>query len=385
MYETDSHRRPFIRFDHRKKINGTIPNVLMAGVQKSGSSAVGAYLQNWTCFAMSISDPNRRSKEVHYFDHLDKKDFYWYQSRFRHCSNERFGSSSQNHVFNQSAAQLPLIVDATPRYFLYPQEIHDLYQNLGLLNTLKIVIVLREPMARELSYYHMCEFNIRKRKEPIKGFFLLRRFTTKENYTAKTDRNGRRILPSKKDIMTFQEYVNKVFLPRAKQPQSSTNRLFGFYAHWLEKWFELFDRQQIWVVNYDEIRFNQTSFLQRLHSFLGLPPLSGVAGDDNSSYNDTIQDSDLDDDNVGVSSSSDDDDTVVDTTAASSSSPVPAKLPTSNYKHLADEDKPSCYVQLALYQFFASHNKRLYQLLEENPGPSVETRPFRRFRFDCRN
>ncbi|KAL7565632.1 hypothetical protein ACA910_018992 [Epithemia clementina (nom. ined.)] len=370
MFKTDRHHRKFERHKILLPINGTIPNVLMAGVQKSGSSAVGAYLQNWACFAMSMTNPNNRNKEVHFFDN-PQLDLQWYQSRFRHCSSESFRNSPSQEL-NQSPHQ-PLIVDATPRYFLYPQEIHDMYQTWGLLDTLKIVIVLREPMARELSLYHMCEYHIRTRDEPIMGFSLLRRFTTQDNYTAKTDRHGKRILPAKKDIMTFQEYVNKVFLPRTKEPQSSTNRLFGFYAHWLEKWFELFDRQQIWVVNYDEIRFNQTSFLQRLHSFLGLPPLSGVGGDNNNSFNDTMQDSDMD--------MSDD---TVDSTAASSAS-VPAQLPVSNYRHLPDEDKPSCYVQLSLYQFFASHNKRLYQLLEGNPGPSVETRPFLRFRFDCRN
>ena len=136
-------------------------------------------------------------------------------------------------------------------------------------------------------------------------------------------------------IKTFDEYVEQNILPALEK---EWQRNFSRYAHYLKEWFNRFDRvNQILVLSYDELKANHTSLLSRIKEFL---------------------ESDFDN-HFGQSNSHS----------------FPEKV------HL-----PSCDAQAKLLSVFAPMNEELYALLEANPGPSMEQRPFPTFELGkCTN
>ena len=140
-------------------------------------------------------------------------------SKLDNCSHEKFA------------------MDATPDTFRYPERVHSTYSSIRVGQTdfvanLKIIVTLREPVARELSWY---------------------------NHQI----NEKRI-----QNISFEEYTTDLF-----RSLSSTKNV-GCYAHFLAKWFRLFPRKNILVLSYDEVKANPTKVLWRIGTFLGLSAAS---------------------------------------------------------------------------------------------------------------
>jgi len=48
---------------------------------------------------------------------------------------------------------MPIVIDGTPSYIKFPERVHKIYKRHGLIDQLRIVISLREPVSREISSY----------------------------------------------------------------------------------------------------------------------------------------------------------------------------------------------------------------------------------------
>ena len=73
-------------------------------------------------------------------DHRYKKGFEFYSKRFEHCNNATY------------------VVDATPNYLgsHSAERVYETYSKASprLLSELKLIVSVREPIARELSLYN---------------------------------------------------------------------------------------------------------------------------------------------------------------------------------------------------------------------------------------
>jgi len=226
----------------RKKLP-RIPNILIAGTQKAGTSWLFYYLQQHEDICppkpMGADYPDSSSKEVHFFDHDNRfsQGLEFYQRCWEHCQ--------RNSSF---------IMDATPNYLLYPERIRQVYDEQGATADLKIILILREPTSRELAAYRMGMNHI---ISPNKH---------KDRPTAKT------VIDNKGDILGFEDYINKKYHPKywhlwrkwALRPGLS------LYGPVLKRWFDAFNREQILVLVFDELQSNTTAFAERTRQFLGL-------------------------------------------------------------------------------------------------------------------
>ena len=287
-----------------------IPNLLIAGAQKGGTSAINTYLKNR--FRHDVCGPSARpvpgmeytSKEAHIFD--DEKQMALglehYESLFEEHCNE-------NHS---------IVVDATPNYMAHPDNVYQMYKEHGTADTVKILFSLREPVSREISWYG----------------HLVRVLTVSKPIP----RWARIIQRPDGSLMTFQEHMEANIIPPLGDPQKES---LSAYSKWLDRWFQLFDRKQIMVTKYDDLKRNSTDFLLRLHDFLELPVRDKWK--------------------------------------------VNRPLARSNSQHVAREQTPSCETQEALSRVFAPYNDRLYKLMENSGGaPKAEKRPFTKFQFKCK-
>ena len=240
-------------------------------------------------------------KEAHFFDEdeMMAKKLSHYESLFDHCSK------NTTRVY----------MDATPKYMLYPENVRKIYEEHGTADTVKIMFTLREPVSRDLSWYNHLLRENNKARPP-------------EWAKEATDPNN------SGKVLNFANYTELRILPSMREEHPS-NR--GLYAHWLRKWFKLFNRSQIFVASYDDFRRNETDFLTRVHAFLELPDRNPNG-----------------------------------------------QAPKSNDKHAMNVDPIPCSVQEHLANEFEPLNQELYDLLEANPGPPMEKRPFTRFQFKCK-
>mmetsp|Transcript_26382 Transcript_26382/g.55096 ORF Transcript_26382/g.55096 Transcript_26382/m.55096 type:complete len:395 (-) Transcript_26382:101-1285(-) len=194
-----------------------LPNVLFLGAQKSGSSSISRWLfDGGVCHARTFpEEPEYFAKEAHFFDKDDRfaQGVEFYARRFQRCID------SGNTEF---------IMDATPDYLTYPERISEVYMNAGTAarSRLKLIVVLREPISRELSLYnHMIMY--------------------------------------KHAGSTFEEHADKI--SHGRGGWAST----GMYVDHLKKFASFLSREQLLVLSYDELKTNSQKAQWRIEQFLG--------------------------------------------------------------------------------------------------------------------
>ena len=216
-----------------------LPSVQLIGAQKAGTSAIADWLFEEGGFhrpKVFDDEPDYYSKECHYFD-LDWRygqGVEFYAKRFEHCGERS--------------------LDASPDTLPFAGRVRSTYEKGGgnQAGTLKIIVILREPVSRELSLYNHLAFDCR--------------------YLPDAERNEwhTQVLRENGIIMSFDEFVRDKSIPALGQengPGRSTRH--GLYAKHLSKWFEVFDRKQILVLSYDELQHNPGKLQERIQSFLG--------------------------------------------------------------------------------------------------------------------
>eukprot|EP00171_Calliarthron_tuberculosum_P009405 IDg9405t1 len=220
-----------------------LPTVQLIGAQKAGTSAVADWLFESGEFQRPLvfdNEPYYYSKEVHFFDseHRYEQGAEFYAKRF-----QQYGERDMTRT-----------MDATPDTLAFAERVQSTYETAGgnQEKRVKIIVILREPVSRELSLYNHLAFDCRSLRVPERSAW--HKQVTKENGL----------------IMSFDEFVRIKSIPalgRESGPGRSTRH--GMYVTHLSKWFDLFDRKQILVLSYDELQRYPKKLLERIQTFLG--------------------------------------------------------------------------------------------------------------------
>jgi len=206
-------------------------------------------------------------------------------------------------------------MDATPDTLVFADRVRTIYETAGgnQVNTVKIIAIIREPVSRELSLYNHLAFDCR--------------------CLGVQERTGwhNQVVMDDDSIMSFDEFVLEKSIPallKSSGPGQSTRH--GLYEQHLRKWFKLFNRKQILVLSYDELKAHPSKIQERIQSFLRYR-ISGV-------------------------------------------------LRRSNHSDSKDKVRdPSSKTKELLGGTFAPFNEELYKLLDLHSGPPMEQQPFPRF------
>ena len=301
-----------------------VPNFFLAGAQKAGTTSVAQWLfehpSKYVCKPKIFEgeDLPYYDKEIHFFDRPDRYghglDFY--VKRFQHCQSS------------------PIVMDGTPESVAQSTRIKQFYmQNQALLlnekTDLKVMMILREPISRELSWYN----------------HMKRQFIKFPNYNASWSDVAPPSPPhttninwtlARSSIYSFDEYVHNFLYPKKLMDEQAVKK--SYYAKYLNEWMEWIPRESILVLSHDEIITNPKQFLRRISQFLNL-------SDD------------------GLNSI--------------------ARSNEMSFKHKTK--LPSCHIQQNLTHYFESKNQELYDFLEQYPGPTMEQRPFPKFQLgECK-
>lgn len=195
----------------------TMPNFLGLGAAKAGTSSIRQYLAAHPEIYLIRGEPRFFSCEGMDLDHNNPAhrqtitDLESYRALFEGVTHEKaIGEMSPSYLHNQDAAK----------------RIKQYVPNV------KLFAILRDPAARAFSHYM---------------------HTIKNGYEKITDFN--------KAIHAGEELVGDVVLHRYYMP-------FGYYYEQLQRYFQIFSRDQITIYLFEDLEDNPRTFMQDLYRFL---------------------------------------------------------------------------------------------------------------------
>ena len=189
-----------------------LPSFLIIGCMKGGTTS----LYNYLCQHPSIVPAQK--KEIHFFDLNVSKGIDWYRQYFPPISH----ASNKNIITGE----------ATPSYLFHPEAARN---TARLLPHTKIIILLRNPVTRAWSHYHHAV------------------------------RRGHDCLPFMEAVAYEQDRVQN----GGFRWHSYLSR--GLYRPQLERWLEVFPRNQILILETEEFFQNPSMVTNRVFQFLDLP------------------------------------------------------------------------------------------------------------------
>ncbi len=195
----------------------SLPNLIIAGVNKGGTTSLFSYLsihpeicsatKKETCYFL----PLRYGEEI--------EPIAEYHQYFQQCQNQKY------------------IMESTPGYFYGGASVaRAIKDNLG---DIRIIIIFREPIGRLFSFY--------KFKKSM------------------TELN---------ENIDFDRYIEECEnIPRSEITKRKNNRYWGiqggFYADYLEDWFEIFG-DRVKIIFFEQLKNNSQQLLKEICQWLNL-------------------------------------------------------------------------------------------------------------------
>ena len=206
-----------------------LPDFIIIGVGRGGTTSLFHYLGQHKCIRKSAYD------EIGFFDDNFHLGLNWYRSMFP----TKFTKQSIEKKYGKF-----MTYEVTPWYIRRPwdaKRIHDLLPNI------KLISVLRNPVDRAYSHYHL--------SRRILGLTTSFEDIVEDDIKRIKDyrENGGKI-----DDIYFKTIVQNSYLAR------------GFYAEQLEKWYEIFHRDQIFVIQSEELSAKTQDAMNKIFNFLDL-------------------------------------------------------------------------------------------------------------------
>lgn len=204
-----------------------LPDFLIIGTQKGGTSSLHGYLAKHP--DLSASTP---MKEVHYFDTRHFGDLAWYRAHFQP---------------RKPWARRPFAFESTPRYLFHPEAPARI---AAVLPRVKMIAVLRDPTRRAISAYRM---EVARGREDLP---MMEALLAEEGRLAGHASRGDH------DTRAIWRYAYKQR---------------GHYAEQLERYFALFDREQLLVLRSEDMFADPISTGRTITGFLGVSDMPAEA------------------------------------------------------------------------------------------------------------
>ena len=204
-----------------------LPDFFVIGSGRTGTTSLYHYLDQHPSLSKSAYD------ELGYFDDNYHLGLSWYRSLFPSIFTKYLIKLKTNNF---------MTYDVTPSYVRRPWNAKRIKK---LFPDTKLIVILRNPVDRTYSHYHLAEqFGETRTFEEI----------VKEDMDNILNWNV-----DLKDDNYFANKVEKSFLAR------------GFYAEQLSIWFKLFSKNQIMIVSSEQLASDTKNTMNSIFQFLNLP------------------------------------------------------------------------------------------------------------------
>jgi hypothetical protein len=214
----------YVTFPHmRRRVLGyrrdlTIPDFLIIGTQRGGTTSLFRYLQLHPRIRLPII------KEIHYFDLQPHRSTNWYFAHFplRHSTSYFITG------------------EASPYYLFHP----DVPGRVAaLLPDIRLIVLLRDPVTRAYSHYQ------HNRKHQLES----RTFEDAISAEMTVIQSGKRYTTDNTDLHRHYSYVAR-----------------GIYTEQMSRWLEFFPREHLLCLNSTYLFQSPKQAVERCVSFLQL-------------------------------------------------------------------------------------------------------------------
>lgn len=201
-----------------------LPDFLILGAQKAGTTALYAYLRRHP----SITGPSW--KEVSYFDRHYARGEAWYRGNFP----------------NRSRTRGKLVGEASPSYLFHPLGPERVQ---ALIPEARLIALVRNPVDRALSHYN---HEVALGREPL-------------SFEEALDAEEERLRGEVERLVADPSYFSRPWW-------SHTYKARGRYAEQLARWLALFPPEQLLVLPTEDLGAEPGRTHARVLEFLGAAP-----------------------------------------------------------------------------------------------------------------
>jgi hypothetical protein len=201
-----------------------LPDFLIIGAQKAGTTALYAYLRRHP----AITGPSW--KEVSYFDRHYGRGAAWYRGNFP----------------NRVRARGKLVGEASPSYIFHPLGPERVK---ALVPEARLVALVRNPVDRALSHYH---HEVALGREPLR-------------FEDALDAEEDRLRGEEERLAADLNYFSRAWWSHAYKSR-------GRYAEQLERWLAVFPREQLLILPSEDLGGEPERTHARVLDFLGAAP-----------------------------------------------------------------------------------------------------------------
>jgi len=208
-----------------------LPDFLIIGAQKAGTTALFAYLR-WHPEVMGPS-----WKEVSFFDRR-----YGSERAYR----SSFPARPRQWLVSRRRGVWPLVGEASPSYILHPlapQRVAEMVPDV------RLIALLRDPVERAYSHY---QHEVRLGREPL-------------SFEDALDAEEGRLHGEVERMVAEPGYFSDAWW-------NYTYVARGRYAEQLERWFEVFPREQLLVLFTEDLRDDTARTYAQVLEFIGARP-----------------------------------------------------------------------------------------------------------------
>jgi Sulfotransferase domain len=216
---------------HVRRYTGVLPDFLIIGSQKCGTTSLYNYLTQHPCIYPAFT------KEVGYFDRYYSGDLNWYRSHF---------PSSLHKYYRHNLRKRPFLTgEASTGYIVIPQALQRIAH---IMPHIKLILLLRNPVDRAYSHYH----HSRRRGRETCSFE-----EALQQETARIGRHWQHMIAEGVYSLEVDDYAY---------------RRIGIYVHQVQVLMRLFPREQVVIVTTEQLARSPEAVFTRVVRFLELPP-----------------------------------------------------------------------------------------------------------------
>jgi Sulfotransferase domain len=207
-----------------------LPDYIIAGAQKAGTTSLYAYLSEHP----NVDPPI--TKEIRYFDRFHDRGINWYRMHF---------PLARARVSFDDAGVTTLTGESTPNYLFYPPSPERIARTLS---GVKVILLLRNPVDRAFSHYQL---KLKRRQEP-------------RSFDEAVDAEIERLQADREQIAANPDYYIQMH-------DRFTYLARGRYVEQIHRWQSFFAPWQLLLVESGRFFKHTGEVFERVCDFLGLP------------------------------------------------------------------------------------------------------------------
>ena len=203
----------------------TLPDFIIIGVGRAGTTALYSYLIQHQSIHPALNDDDKLASDIHFFEYMISDDIQWYRSHFPISSSKQItGEFTSTYVYHP---------DVPKRIF-------------NLLPKIKLIVILRNPIDKAYSTYYQQ--------------FRYGECSTTFEETIDAEFHRINLLQNSPELDSYNpDFSNSIAHNIIRH---------GIYADYLKNWLDIFSKEQILVLNADDLKKSTKKTLEHVFNFL---------------------------------------------------------------------------------------------------------------------